>query len=68
MIDVLEVIRDITARKREDKIMPDTVTSIELQSEVAKMVRDEVNQLVKSGVLKFGKTLNGVYLYEADKG
>lgn len=58
MIDVLEIIREITDKKREDKIEPTNATWSEVSKAVEEKTKQEINQLITDKKLIFHKTLN----------
>jgi len=58
MIDVLEIIRKISEQKKESKVAPDYALFNEVQNEVTKELKQEINRLITDKKLKFHHTLN----------
>lgn len=58
MIGVLEIIKEISERKREDKIEPTNATWSEISKAVEDKTKQEINQLITDKKLIFHKTLN----------
>lgn len=61
MIDVYQLIRDISAQKRENKILPDHVLSSELFSKIIDEAKKELNALCQGKKVAYGKTINEVW-------
>ena len=58
MIDVLDIIRKISEQKKESKVAPDYALFNEVQNEVTKELKQEINRLITDKKLKFHRTIN----------
>lgn len=57
---ILETIKQMVAKKREDKVEPsDIVSYIDIKKEFAIMLKDGLNELFKSGKIKTCRMING---------
>lgn len=61
-IDILAEIKSISAKKREKNILPDHVLSSELFSKIIDEAKKELNALCAEGKIRYGKTINEVWL------
>lgn len=58
----LELIREIEAEKRERHTVPDYVLYAELRTKIEAELKADINELVKAGMVSYGRTVNSVYL------
>ena len=60
MIDVVDIIRRLQAEKEQAHKEPAHVHFTEINAELIKVAKEELNKEVRAGTLEFHKTLNGV--------
>lgn len=60
MIDVLEILRNKEAERKEKNIQPSSVLLSELLNACAELIKEELRQAVINGTLECHKTLNDV--------
>lgn len=58
MIDVMATLERLRDERRQNNIIPDSVTFIGLQNEVMRQMRDELNELFAEGKISVKNTLN----------
>ena len=58
-MDIMGIIRDLQARRRESNITPDHVPEVELMDAIHSESRQELNRLYKTGKIGIRQTLNG---------
>lgn len=61
IIDILAEIKSISAKKREENILPDHVLSSELFSKLIDEAKKELNTLFQEKKIAYGKTLNDIW-------
>jgi hypothetical protein len=61
---VIQALRNIAARKRLMKVEPTHATITELMNEGC--THPEIRAAVKTGKIKYGRTLNSFYFYESN--
>lgn len=57
---ILDIIKRLSDDKKSKHIEPSAVLYTEISTELHKAVQDELNTMVKDGVIIFHKTLNSV--------
>lgn len=57
---ILDIIQRLSDDKKAKNIEPSAVLYTEISTELHKTVQDELNAMVKDGVLIFHKTLNSI--------
>lgn len=57
---ILSIIKRLSGDKKSKHIEPSAVLYTEISTELHKAVQDELNTMVKDGVIIFHKTLNSV--------
>lgn len=60
MIDVVAIVKEIEQLRRSQNIDPPFVLHTEIQNEVNKRLKEELNKAVADGVLEFHRTLNDI--------
>ena len=61
IIDILAEIKSISAKKREENILPDHVLSSELFSKLIDEAKKELNTLFQEKKIAYGKTINEIW-------
>lgn len=57
---ILDIIQRLSDEKKAKHIVPSAVLYTEISTELHKTVQDELNAMVKDGVLIFHRTLNSI--------
>lgn len=57
---ILDIIQRLSDEKKAKNIVPSAVLYTEISTELHKAVQDELNAMVKDGVLIFHRTLNSI--------
>ena len=58
MIDILEIIKEISAKKREDKVEPTNAMWSDISQALTEKAKKEINQLITDKKLIFHRTIN----------
>ena len=58
MIDVLEIIRKISEKKRIANVCPEYALFSEIQNDVTEELKNEINRLITEKKLAFHRTIN----------
>lgn len=57
---ILDIIRQITAEKKEKNLSPSAATYTEISTRLHQQVQNTLNEMVKDGTLKWNRTINSV--------
>ena len=58
MIDIYEIIKEISAKNRENCKAPDYATFGDIQTEVTRQLKQEINNLIIANKIRHHRTLN----------